>query len=106
MTKNNEEEPIRFNVENPFKVEGKKPRAPASKTSPYRVRLQTLGIYNDLSVSRTAAYKRYIYGNPNQSIAPTQPPATGLRFATSEVGLYTYIDEFGSQLNIRYEICQ
>jgi isopenicillin N synthase-like dioxygenase len=24
----------------------------------------------------------------------------GLRFATSEVGLYTYTDEFGSQLNI------
>jgi hypothetical protein len=44
-------------VENPSKVEGKnhgfqgtreKPQAPASRTSLYRVRLQTPGIYNDL----------------------------------------------------------
>jgi len=35
-----------FNMENPPKVEGKKPQAPASKSSLYRVRLQTPEIYN------------------------------------------------------------
>jgi hypothetical protein len=33
--------------------------------------------------------------------ATAQPSAMDLRFATSEVGLYTCIDEFGSQLNTR-----
>ena len=35
-----------FNVKNPFKVEGKKPWAPTSKSSLYQVRLQTSEIYN------------------------------------------------------------
>ena len=48
-----------FNVENPPKVERKKPRAPASKSSLYRVRLQTSGIYK-FSYPKTTAYKKYI----------------------------------------------
>ena len=48
-----------FNVENPPKVEEKKPRAPASKFSLYRVMLQTSGIY-DFSYPKTMTYMKYI----------------------------------------------
>ena len=48
-----------FNVENPPKVEGKKPRASSSKSSLYRVRLQTSEIYN-FFYPKTMAYMKYI----------------------------------------------
>ena len=73
-----------FNVENSFKEEGKKPRAPTSKSSLYRVRLQTSGIYN--------------FSYPNLRFGPSLS-ATGLASLRQKLAFILYITEFGSQLN-------